>query len=99
VVDQGDKARDRQDLDLVLEPRGLGAARGRADQAQPALGRGHRRRQHARDPAHPAVERQLAQHQVLLHRVDRQHPHDNQEPQRDRQVEVAAFLGEVGRRW
>ena len=98
VVDQREQAGGRQDLDLVLEPGRLRAAGGRADQAEPALGRRHRRRQHAGDRTDAAVQRQLAQHQVLLHRVDRQHAHDDQHAQGDGQIEVAALLGEIGRR-
>ena len=45
-----------------------------------------------------AVERQLAQHDVARDAFARHHAHRCQKAKRDRQVVVAAFLGEVGRR-
>ena len=87
-----------QDRHLAREPGRLGAAGLGADEAHLALGRGDRRRQHARHRLDAAVQRQLAQREAPLGEVGRQHAHDHQEGERDRQVVVAALLGEVGRR-
>lgn len=97
MVDQREQARRRQDLDLA-GPGGLAAGRRRADQAQPRGMRADGGRQHPRDRRDRAVERQLAQRCIAAHLLARQHLHRDQQAERDRQVEVAAFLLHVGRR-
>ena len=98
VVDQGEQARGRQDLDVAAEPGGLAAARRRADQAE-AVARGRERcRQDAAHRADRAIERQLAQRQIAPRRIRRDRTDRDQHRERDRQVEVAALLEQVGRR-
>ncbi len=96
VVDQRQQRRRRQDL--AVRPRRLAAIRLGADEAAAFAVRRDRRRQHARDRGDLAVERELAQGHKALHLLGRQHAHRQQEADRDRQVEVAAFLEQVGRR-
>ncbi len=98
VVDQREQRRGREDLDVAAEPGRLAAARRGADQAEVARRRGDRGRQHARDRQHRAIERELAERQVALHRIRRHGAHADQQAERDRQVEMAALLGEIGRR-
>ena len=104
VIDQGEQRRrgdDRRPVGIcVLEatPRGLAAAHRGADHAAPRRAGGNRRRQHAGNATERAVERQLAQHDVARDAVARHHAHGGQKTERDRQVVVAALLGEVGRR-
>jgi hypothetical protein len=85
----------RQDVE-ALGPGRLAALRRRADQAAPAGQGVDRRRQHPGDRADPPVQRQLAEGGVAGQFVARQHTHGRQQGQRDRQVEVAAFLLQVG---
>ena len=59
---------------------------------------GDRRRQHAGDAQDRAVQRQLAERQVALGRIRGHGTHADQQRQRDRQIEVAALLGEIGGR-
>ena len=42
-----------------------------------------------------AVQRQLAERQIALGRIRRQRAHADQERQRDRQIEMAALLGQI----
>ena len=97
VVDQGDQRARRQHRRLPAPGRlraiGLGA-----DQAEPEPVRGHRRGQHAADRGDPAIQRQLADGGPAGERVRRDHAHGRQDAQRNRQVVVAAFLGQVRRR-
>ena len=97
MVDQGEQGVRRQDLDAA-RPGRLAALGRRAD--QPALaGVGvDRRRQHPGHRADPPVQRQLAQGRVAADLVGGQDPHGDQQAERDRQVEVAAFLEQVGGR-
>jgi hypothetical protein len=97
MVDDRQEARRRDDLNIA-GPGRLAAAIGRADDAAVARGGGERGEQHSGDPGQRAVERDLAQGDVAKELVLRQHLHFGEEPQRDRQVEMAAFLQHVGRR-
>jgi len=86
-------------VDVVkATPRCLAATGGRADHAAAVGGGMYGRGQHAGDAGDRAIERQLAEHDVALQRVGRQHADRRHQRQRDRQVVVAAFLGEVGGR-
>ena len=75
-----------------FRPAGLGAD-------QPATARigGHRRRQSARDRIDLTVERQLADDDEFVEVVLRHDAHDNEQPERDGQIIMTAFLGHVGR--
>ena len=57
-----------------------------------------RRRQHAGHRVDPAIQRQLAERGIAGQFLARQDIHRGQDRQRDGQVEMAAFLGDVGRR-
>jgi len=108
VVDQGEQRRrgdDRRPLTSIggicgveAAPRGLAAAYRGADHAAPCRAGGDCRRQHAGNAAERAVERQLAQHDVARDGFARHHAHGREKAEGDRQVVVAALLGEVGRR-
>jgi len=97
VVDQRQQVGRRQHGE-VAGPRRLATLGGRADQAALAGIGVNGRRQHARHRGKPAVQRQLAQGHIAVHLVGRQRPHGGQHAQGDRQVEMAAFLDQVGRR-
>ena len=104
VIDQGEqrgRGDDRRPVGICIveaSPRGLAAAHRGADHAAPRRAGSDRRRQHAGNAAERAVERQLAQHDVARDAFARHHAHRRQQAERDRQVVVAALLGEVGRR-
>jgi hypothetical protein len=97
VVDQRQQAGGCQHLDAG-GPRRLAALRLGADQAERPRGRVHCRRQHARHSGQRAVQPQFAQRHVAGDLVPGQRTHRRQQAERDRQVEVAAFLEQVGRR-
>ena len=97
VVRELDQRARRQDLDLARGPVRLRAARRRADQPLPAPVRRHRGRQHAGDRGDRAVERELAEHGEAGERVGRDRPDRRHDAERDRQVVMRAFLGQVGR--
>jgi hypothetical protein len=97
VIDQCQQRSRRQHLDAG-GPRGLAALQPGADQAETARRSVNRRRQHARDGGERAVERQFAQRGVAGDLVARQHVHGGEQTERDRQVEVAALLEQIGRR-
>ena len=80
------------------DPGGLGAAAGRADQAAVGLGRGQRGGQGADHRDQRAVERELAEGHRAGDLVVREDLHRGEQRERDGQVEVRAFLGQVGGR-
>ena len=82
----------------LARPRRLAAAIGRTDDAAVARSGGERGEQDPGDAGQRAVERHLAQGGIAEQLVLRQHLHLGKEPQRDRQIEMAAFLQDVGRR-
>ena len=99
MVGDGDQAARREDRHLAARPGRLRPAGRRADQAAAA---GHWRAIAAGSaPGHRrdrAVERQFAEHDevaelVAGHGAERRH-----QAERDRQIVVAALLGQVGRR-
>jgi len=97
VVNQRDQGAGRQDR-RVPGPGRLRPVRLGADQAEAhGLGR-HRRGQHAGHRGDAAVQGKLADRRPAIQGVGRHHPHGGQHAQGDRQVVVAAFLGQVGRR-
>ncbi len=97
VIDKREQVGCGQHLDLS-GPGRLPALAGGADQSEIARRSADRGRQHAGDGVQSSIEMQLAQRCVTLHLVARQHVHRGQHAERDRQVVVAAFLQEVGRR-
>jgi hypothetical protein len=96
MVDDRQQARRGNDLDLA-RPGRLAAATGGTDDAAAAARRRQRRKQYPGDAGQRAVERQLSQHRVLSELVRRQNIHRRQQRQGDRQIEMAAFLKNVGR--
>ena len=68
------------------------------DQAAPLFVGGDGGGQHARHGGDGCIQRQLAQRHVIRHLADRQHAHRGQQAQRNGQVIVRAFLGQVGGR-
>jgi hypothetical protein len=83
---------------IWARPGRLRAASGGANQPLLAPIGTHSGRQHARDRRNRSVEAELAEHgearqRVRWDRADRSH-----QPERDRQVVVAAFLGKIGGR-
>ena len=98
VVDEREQMRRREDVDVLAGPRGLRAARGRADEPLPhgvgADGCGQR----ARHGSDRSVERELADRRKAGDRVGRDRLHGDHHGEHDWQVELAAFLGQVGGR-
>jgi hypothetical protein len=98
VVRELDQRARREHLDVAGRPGGLGAAGIGADEPVPALVRGDRRRQHARDRGDRAVERKLAQDREALERIGRDRADRRHHAERDRQIVMRALLGQIGRR-
>ena len=88
----------RDDLDVRARPGRFRTAGRRTD--QPFLARigADRRRQHARDGRDRSVETEFAEHGEAGQRIRRDRADGGHQPERDRQVVMAAFLGHVGRR-
>jgi hypothetical protein len=97
VIDERQERRRRENF-AAARPGGLAAAGHGTDDAAGSARRAHRRRQHARHRQERAVERELAERHVVRDLLARQHVHGGEQRQRDRQVEMAAFLDEVGGR-
>ena len=57
-----------------------------------------RREQHPRHRRDPAIQPQFADNDKPLQRIRWQHAQRRQQAERDRQVVMAAFLGQIGRR-
>ena len=98
VVGELDEGARRQHVEVAAGPGGLRPAGRGAD--QPVAGRigGDRGRQHARHRRDGTVEREFAQHREAAERVRRDGADGRHDAERDRQVVVAALLGQVGRR-
>ncbi len=96
MIDQRQQRGRRQHLGA--RPGRLAALRRRADQAALLLVGRHRRGQHAGHRRQPAIEAELAQRDEPGDLLARQHAHGDQQRHGDRQVEMAALLGDVGRR-
>jgi hypothetical protein len=86
------------DLHLRARPSGFRSARERADQALAARIGADRGRQHARDRRDRAVETELAEHREARDRVVRDRADRRHQAERDRQVVMAALLGQIRRR-
>ena len=96
MIDHRDQGPGRENLE-VAGPGRLPAVGFRADEAEPHRGRRHRSRQRARHRRDLSVETQFTHGHPAIERVDRKHAHGSQQRQGDRQVEVAALLGQVSR--
>jgi hypothetical protein len=98
VIDERQQVRGGQDVDVLAGPGGFRAARGRTDQPlADGVGAdgGRKRPGHGADRA---VERQLADGGEAGDGVGRDRLHRDHHGEQDRQVELAALLGQVGRR-
>ncbi len=98
VIGELDQRGRCDDLVVGAGPGGLRAARCRADQALVAGGCAHRRGQYARHRRDRAVEAEFAEHGHAVQRIGRDRADRRHQAERDRQVVVAAFLRQVGRR-
>ena len=98
MIGDGDQAARREDRHVATGPGRLRPGRRRADQpAAHGIG-GDRRGQHAGHRRDRPVEGEFAERDEIGELVARQGAERRHQPERDRQVVVAAFLGQVGRR-
>ena len=98
VVDQRQQRFGRHDLDVVARPRRLRPRGRRADDTEVAPVRRDRGRQHPVDARQPAVEPELADRHIAVERVGGEGADGGHQRQRDRQIVMAALLGQIGRR-
>ncbi len=98
MIGELDERARRDDLHLGAGPGGFRAAHRRADEALLARIGPDRGRQHARDRRDRAVEAELAQHGAARKRIGRDGADLGHQAERDRQIVMAAFLGQIGRR-
>ena len=96
VVDELEQVLRGEDAHVGGGPRGFGAAARRADQPFAERVGADRGGQRARDGGDRAVERQFAQHAETLDGVAGDGARRRHQPERDRKIVMAAFLGEVG---
>ncbi|KPF64605.1 hypothetical protein IP69_18185 [Bosea sp. AAP35] len=96
MVGELDQRTRREDVDIGRGPGGLRARRVRADQALPPAIGGDCRRQHASHRRDRAIEREFAEHRVARQRVGRNRADRRHYGERDRQVVMAALLGQIG---
>ncbi len=82
----------------IAGPGRFPALRCGADQAQLPLRCVQRREQHARGSGDAAVQPQFADDNIVAERLGIEDAHRRQQSQRDRQIVMRAFLGQVGRR-
>ncbi len=88
----------RDDLDIGARPGGLRAARRRTDQAFLARIRPDRGRQYTGDGGDRAIEPELAEYGKAVECIRRDRADRSHQAERDRQIVMAAFLRQVGRR-
>jgi len=98
VVGDLDQRIGCDDLDIGTGPGGFGTAGRRADQALLARIGPDRSRQHARNWRDRSVKSELAEHGETGQRIRRDCADRRHQAERDRQVVMAAFLRQVGRR-
>ena len=97
MIGDRDQAARGEDRHGAARPGRLRAAGQRTDQAAAERVGRDRRRQRAGDRCDGAVERQFADRDEVAELVARQRAERRHQGKRDRQVVVAAFLGQVGR--
>ncbi len=98
VVGELDQRGGRNDLDVGAGPGSFGPAFGRAHQAFAACIGADRGRQYAGDRCNRAVEAKLAQNRETRQRIMRNGADRRHQAERDRQIVMAAFLRQIGRR-
>lgn len=97
MVEQADEVRRGHDR-YAAGPACLPALRRRTDQPLVRAGSMERRQQHTRRRHDPAIKRQFADRNEIDQLLGIGHAHCCQQRQRDRQVIVRAFLGQVSGR-
>lgn len=98
VIEDLDDGLGRQYVDVIAGPGGLRATGPGTNEAKVAGIGGNGGRQCAGDCPQGAIEPHLANHQIAVEKVLGQHTQGRQHCKRDRQVIVAAFLGQIGGR-
>ena len=98
MIDQRQEVRRRQNVDVFTRPGGFVTRGLRADEPLAHRVRTDRSRQRPRDSSDRAVERQLSDGRVGGNRVRGDRFHRRHHRQHDRQIEVAAFFRQIGRR-
>jgi hypothetical protein len=98
MIGELDQRARRENIDVGRRPGCLRPAFMRADEPVAARVGRDRRRQRAGHRRDRAVERQLAEHGETLQRVGGDRAGGGHDAERDRQVVMAAFLRQVGRR-
>ncbi len=98
VIGELDEGAGGDDLHFGACPGGFGAAGRGADQTFAAPIGADGRRQYARHGRDRAVEAEFAEHCEARKSIRRNGADGGHQPERDRQVVVAAFLGQVGGR-
>ena len=98
MIGELDERARRENIDLGRGPRRLRPTIIGADQAVTARVGGDGGGQRAGDRGDRAIERQFADDRVALERIGRNGADGRHDPQRDRQVVMATFLGHVGGR-
>ena len=84
------------DIDLLAGPCSFRSARLRADEAEASGVGGDRCRQRAGDGAQSAIEPHFADHDIAVEKILGQHAQGRKHRERDGEIIVAAFLGEIG---
>ena len=98
MIGELNERRRRDDFDVGARPGGFRPAGRRAHQAFAARIGADGGGQHAGDRRDRAVEAELAEHGEAGQRVVRDGADGGHQAERDRQIVVAAFFGQVGRR-
>ena len=97
MIGHGDQAARRQNVDIGPGPRRLRAAGMGADQPAPFGIGADRRRQRAGHRRDRAVQRKLAQYDIGRQHIAGDGAKRRHQAKRDRQIVMAAFLGQVRR--
>ena len=98
MVGELDQRVRRDDLHVGARPGGFRPAGVRADQPLPAPIRANCRGQHTGDRRNRAVEPELAKHGETADRIMRNGADRGHQAERNRQIEMATFLGQIRRR-
>ncbi len=98
MIGELNERRRRDDLDFGARPGRFRSAHRRTHQTLAARIGADGGRQHAGDRRNRAVEAELAQHGEARQRIVRNGADRRHQPERDRQIVVAAFLRQIGRR-
>ena len=80
----------------LASPGGFGALGGRADQPLFARCSMQGREQHAGHCLDGAIKAEFANRDKFIERILGNHPHRAEQPQRDRQIIMRSFLGQIG---